>query len=73
MTDSEYKACGYHVRLNFVAEHGKGHMKGVCRNDSLPFCTESDAMRWVANVNANYRSRRDAWAYRVTSPVVTYL
>jgi hypothetical protein len=71
MTDSEYKSCGYHVKLQFTAEHTRGSMKGITRGDSLHFVCADDARSWVDGVNKNHR--RGSVDYKVTEHFIHHL
>ncbi len=53
----------YRVLLVFRRVFTKGTFEGVEMVDDLPFVTERDARRWVADVNANHA--RGSLDYRV--------
>lgn len=58
-------ACPYPVILVFVREFTAGTLKGRKHIDTLPFCTEADAVSWVCGINA--KAAKGRMSYRVVA------
>jgi hypothetical protein len=57
--------------LVYVHEFIGGNLAGIKFEDSLPFCSESDARDWVKTINA--KAKRGKLNYSVVEHVVTRL